>query len=42
MRPLFVMVAVFALVSWDLAHNGGSDLLAIKSGVRDFLGQLGL
>jgi hypothetical protein len=42
MRPLVVMVAIFALVAWDLTHNGGSGLSTIESWAKDFLEQIGL
>ena len=40
MRLLVVMVAVFALVAWDLSSNGGRGLSRIEAFGSDILEQL--
>lgn len=42
MRLLVVMIAVFALVAWDLSSNGGSGLAAIEAFGREVLEHLQL
>ncbi len=42
MRLVAIMVIVFALVAWDLSHDGGNGIATVEGWASDFVGELGL